>query len=621
MKRHEIHAFKKVLLSMILITLAAASLFAANGELDASFRPAIGVGVNGNEINALAVQPDGKIIVGGTFEILNGVLKNRLARFNADGSLDANFYLELKDDVKRIFVQPNGQILVAGASTLLRLNADGSPDNNFNSKVYGTAESASFQADGKIIIGGRFSIAGSSRQWVARLNADGSVDESFNVSLTWFGNLPSINAILVQPDGKVYVGGGFNLVNGVARSGLVRLNSDGSLDETFPPQLVDDFRIVVYALARQPDGKILVSGSFNTIQGVARNKFARLNADGTLDASFVPLGTDALSSFFLQPDGRILINTNTIQRLNADGSADATFVAEASAGQAFALLPDGKVLSSNSEGPYRIASITKISRLSANGTLESSFQIRRAATGLTVYTTLVQPDGKILIGGGFETVGTEDRLGVARLNRDGTVDVSFNPQGFSDAIIHTLALQPDGKILVGGLINRERSNQGFDQGIGVLRLNSDGSRDESFGVKKITAGSPVHVRTLAVQADGKIYVGGSFQNYDDVQKNGFARLNADGSLDNNFTLRAGNGSIVNKIIVQPDGKILVGGKILPHGTTNFRYALERFNPDNTVDAAFNSNLGYSAVFPTHLFHQSLCCPTGKFFMRTHSLKD
>src|SRR5690606_5337296 len=217
---------------------------------------------------------------------------NRLVRLNSNGTLDTSFYVEpeFNDYVQSVILQPDGKILVGGNFT------------TFN----GTAQNR-----------------------IARLNSDGTLDTSFNIG-TGFNEW--VRRITLQPDGKILVGGGFTAFNGTAQNSLVRLNSDGTLDTSF--NLGGGFDNVVTPITLQPDGKILVGGSFTTFNGTAQNRIARLNSDGTLDTSF-NIGTGFNSfvpSIALQPDGKILVGgnftvfngttQNRITRLNSDGTLD-----------------------------------------------------------------------------------------------------------------------------------------------------------------------------------------------------------------------------------------------------------------------------------------------------------
>ncbi len=241
-------------------------------------------------VAALALQSDGRIVVGGTFTSIGGVTRNRIARLSASGgthALDAGFNPDADAEVRTIAIQPDGKIIVAGAFTTIggvtrnrvaRLNADGSLDTGFNPNANSAASAIAIQPDGKVIIAGTFTIiAGVTRNRVARLNADGSLDTGFNPNASG-----TVNAIAIQPDGKVIVAGAFTTIGGVTRNRVARLNADGSLDTGFNPNA----NSAASAIAIQPDGKVIIAGTFTIIAGVTRNRVARLNADGSLDTGF-----------------------------------------------------------------------------------------------------------------------------------------------------------------------------------------------------------------------------------------------------------------------------------------------------------------------------------------------
>src|SRR6185503_18710842 len=158
----------------------------------------------------------------------------------------------------------------------------------------------------------------------------------------------------------------------------------------------------------------------------------------------------------------------------------------------------------------------------------------------------VQPDGKIVIGGQFTAVNGTSRNYIARLNADGTLDNSFNSGSGPDNAIVSLALQPDGKLLIGGFFS---SVNGIPRNR-IARLNTNGSLDTSFDAGSVAAGTSV--RSIALQSDGKVLIGGEFAK-------AIARLNVDGSLDTSFNPGTGANNQVRSIAVQSDGKVLIGG--------------------------------------------------------------
>jgi uncharacterized delta-60 repeat protein/gliding motility-associated-like protein len=348
---------------------------------------------------------------------------------------------------------------------LLAFSQPGSIDATFNpgTGANATVWAVALQPDGKVLIGGDFtSYNGTLRNRIARLNADGSLDATFNPGT---GPGTSVYSLAVQPDGKILIGGNFAFYNSIARNRIARLNSDGSLDATFNPGAGASNDILSIVL--QPDGKILIGGYFSTYNGSTRTYIARLNSDGSVDATFVPANpVSTIHSIALQPDGKILVgggtsdpdgfSTNIIARLNSNGSLDATFstVTGSSFGFSFglvnviALQPDGKILAGGSFSTINSTARNGIARLNSNGTLEATFNPGTGTQDLN--SIALQGDGKMVIGGAFTTYNGTTRNRIALVNADGSLDASFAPGTGTDNAINTLVLQPDNKVLIGG---------------------------------------------------------------------------------------------------------------------------------------------------------------------------
>jgi len=303
------------------------------------------------------------------------------------------------------------------------------------------------------------------------------------------------------------------------------LNPDGTLDEGFNP----DASYWVFSLAVQPDGKILVGGWFTSIGGVTRNSIARLNPDGTLDTDFNPNAAGIVGALAVQPDGKILlaggftsvggVPRNRIARLNQDGTLDMDFNPNANEWiNTMVLQADGKILVGGSKWLTSVGGLTRnrIARLNPDGTLDTSFNPNANSS---VHTLAVQPDGKIIVGGDFTHIGGQTRNRIARLNPDGKLDTDFNPVANSD--VDALAVQADGKILIGGYftsIGGEPSNR-------LAWLHPDGTLDKAY------SGSTGTIKTIALQADGKILVGGGFTSVGGASRNRIARLHNDIATD------------------------------------------------------------------------------------------
>jgi uncharacterized delta-60 repeat protein len=321
------------------------------------------------------------------------------------------------------------------------------------------------------------------------------------------GGNSGIFEIVPQADGRILVGGNFTTLSGQSRFRIGRLNADGTLDIDFNPG-VDGTEVT--AIAIQADGKILVGGSFSSLGGVSRSNIGRLNADGTVDSNFNPGASSTVTSIVVQQDGKILV------------------------GGWFSQLG----------GQSRI----RIGRLNANGTLDTDFN--PTASGFNVQSIGVQADGKILVGGNFSSLGGVSRSNLGRLNTDGSLDSSFAPNASS--VVSSIVVREDGKILVGGGFTELNGQSRFRIGL----LNVDGTLDASFSG---SGGVNSWVYSLAVQEDGKILVGGTFTTLGGQPRSRIGRLNADGTLDTDFDLPGGANDRVSVIALIEDGTALVGG--------------------------------------------------------------
>lgn len=405
--------------------------------------------------------------------------------------------------------------------------------------------------------------------------APGDVDLSFDPDT--LGINGRVSAVVVQPDGKLLIGGYFTSVRGLVRTNLARLNADGSGDPAFNPSVKSD---EVVSLALQSDGKMVVGGYFSTYvydptngaeYVIYTNFVTRLNANGTRDTGFEETAQEntVVHAVAVQPDGKILVggyftafkgaNRNGIARLNANGSLDTSFNPGTGVGvsawvNSIVVQSDGRVLIGGSSTSFDGTNRGGIARLNANGSLDNSFNPGTGTDG-SVSSVALQPDGKVLIAGYFTAVNGTNRNGLARLNSNGSLDGGFNPATAG----WPLALQPDGKVLVGG----------------YTRLNADGSRDSSFNAGPGPYGV---VRAIALQPDGKVLIGGDLTTIHGQSRKAIARLNADGGLDTSFHPGRDLAVPVSSVVVQPDGKVLVGDVFTFINGTN-RYASTRLNAD------------------------------------------
>jgi uncharacterized delta-60 repeat protein len=386
-----------------------------------------------------------------------------------------------------------------------------------------------------------------------------SLDIGFNPDVT--GPYGHVYTTFEQSTGQILVGGDFTSIGGGVRTNFARLNHNGTLDASFTANANGE----VYCLAEQPDGKILVGGDFSKLAGETRNGIARLSPDGSLDADFHPVvlyspdpAVGGVSGLALQPDGRIVIG--------------------------------GGFTSVN--GQPR----TNLARLNSDGSVDANFKL---GTDNPVFALKVLANGKVLVAGEYGHLGGQITHGIGRLNPDGTLDGSFTTD--SRGPILAIQVQADGRILIGGYVFSFVTNGQYWNQNALARLNSDGSVDTSFkpNVRIDIVGFETYpsVYSLALQPDGKILLGGEFA----IPGRNITRLLPDGSVDATFHASAGEENRwVNTVTVQADGDILVGGLFSTLDGIP-RYNLGRFHPDDPPpppsDPTVQSNGVFSFAFP------------------------
>ena len=556
------------------------SLPATAQFLDPGFTPPSGVYAPA-AINALGPQqPDGKRLVSGLFSRVNGAATGQLVRLDAAGQLDAAFSQNVgpANNVYRIKGLPNGQYLLGaygggitiGSTSrveLLRLNANGTPDPSFNcgsgpsaGSNYSYVQTYAVQPDGKVIVAGVFdSFSGTPAQGIVRLNANGSIDNSF---ATGTGFLDSTNpyaqpyGMAVQPDGKVVLAGDFAVFNGLAVPGVVRLNANGSLDATYQPAI----QAGSYAegVVVQPDGKALFNG-YLTVNGLSSPVgLVRLLPSGAFDASFNPTANGL-------PPGSI--STSLFD-------------------DAVQLRANGQLVVS---GYFSGGASNYVARLNADGSLDNTFH---AIPGPSTapYTFSLNANGEVVVGGFFNNVsGLETTL--ARLSNSGTLDPTFTPKMQTPGSIAAVARQADGKLVVGGNFT-EMNGQVVHR---LARLADDGTFDASYAAT--TGPLPAPVTSLAVQADGKVVAGTAL---------GLYRFGTTGAPDPAFGSASATGASITALALQPDSRIVVVGNV--PGAVG---SVVRFGTNGAYDPTFVRTVASTVSGNPSIMTAVLVQPDGK----------
>ncbi|MBS0556021.1 MAG: delta-60 repeat domain-containing protein [Proteobacteria bacterium] len=292
------------------------------------------------QVNAVAQQTDGKLLVGGSFSMIGGVLHPCLVRLNTDGTLDTTFDAQAFGgcSVNAVLIDTAGNILVGGSfskmgggsrTNIARLHADGTADTGFNSYADQPVWTFAVQGDGKVLVGGDFSYVGAAaHDRLARLDPlTGLADSAFSPSVSG-----SVRAVLPQADGHIVFGGQFGIVVGVTRFRLARVDGNGNVDANFHP----DPDSGVNALSSLPGGKLLVGGGFSHIGGAAHAGLALLDdTTGAVDATYTPYVGGGVNVLLPMANGDVLVGgsfngVNTpangyLARLHADGTVDTDF--------------------------------------------------------------------------------------------------------------------------------------------------------------------------------------------------------------------------------------------------------------------------------------------------------
>jgi uncharacterized delta-60 repeat protein len=444
----------------------------------------------------------------------------------------------------------------AACGFMVRLNTNGTKDT-FNSGGTGADDrirGISWKGDGT---GGwiygyfrNYNSAGTnySQGGIAGLNADGTRNSNFSNVTAQAGWPGMVYSLATQSDGKIIIGGDFNGVGGKYRGGIARINPNGSLDTSFTGG-VDGY---VQSVAVQADGKILLGGNLGQCQGYPVTSLARLNPDSSLDTAFKPM---------------LVGEDNSLNTVN--------HVVPLSNGQ---IMIAGDIWNATGGGP--------LVRLESNGSLDIGFFNNISNTpnpfpqSQWAWGARVAVAGdKYLLAGGYSLGDYNSAPGfLGRITSSGTLDTSFSPNtpvaNFQtmDGAVDDLLLQPDGKIVVSGRFAHiyDGSPSGLERR-SIARFSANGSLDSTFtpNLTMPTGANTIALAAMARQPNGKILIEENFLNISGPSTVNYlssqvARLNPDGSLDTTFSIGTPGGGWYfpqggNSILRLPNGKALIGG--------------------------------------------------------------
>lgn len=595
-----------------------------------------------NDLGASAILPlaDGDILLAGQLSDYNGTLVQQIARLNSDGTLDPGFVTGsgFSGGYPRTAVlarDSSGDIYVGGSADqyngatinyIVRLNSDGSRDAGFNTgtgfnlvvgdpvqSIAVSLDTAGAAVD-DLYVGGKYtSFNGTAGLGgLVRLNSDGSLDTAFATGTGATGGSANVSTVAPALDGSgdVYVGGDFTTFNGVAGLGsIVRLNANGSRDAGFATGT--GFNNSVYRVfpALDSSGDVYVLGSFTSLNGTPVKNIIRLNANGTIDSGFAGFNLSMSSAIALVDDGTYDLiaaggwsdGTSFLQgpvRIGSDGVVKASVGGLSDTGgirfnfgvSATAPLADGKFYLGGSMTTYGTSTLGRIVRMLPEGTVDSSFVV---GTGFNSHVNRVVPaidsSGDIYVSGSFSSYqGTTGLGGIIRLNSDGSRDTAFatGTGGDSDSLPILPANDGSGDVYLGGYFTNFNGTVGVNR---IIRLNSDGSRDTTFATGTGFTGGVGTVYALALAIDGDVYAGGMFTTFNGTGGlGGIVRLNPDGSRDAAFATGTGfNSADVRAIVPATDGSgdVYIGGQFTTFNGSAVG-SVVRLNSDGSRDTAF-----------------------------------
>jgi uncharacterized delta-60 repeat protein len=607
-----------------------------DGSLDSTFGDGgtVVTQIGGNGATALAVEPlsDGGLVVAGWAPLPSGGRAMAIVRYRVDGSLETGFGRggvvvnslpvqphDVSGVVLAVGFDARGRIVFGGQVPLptpegetfrygpfvARYLADGSRDPGFGNdgmtigQPGPAVEALAVLADGSVLADGMLRSGSSATLTLTRYRPDGRVDTAFGsggaISLDWLGNLSGglrPPRLAVSPDGSIAVVVDLGVVvetagqPGSAIAALARLRPDGSRDPGFGDN----------GMVRPPFGNpsglaFLPDGSVVAVGGVPLFRLARYRTDGSRDAAFITdppiVEASAAHALALEPDGSAVVagwvvrdGRRVVQlsrflpgglydlQFGQDGSATVAIGAADSEATAVLGVGNGRLIAAGRAGGSAV-----LLGFTAGGRLDLTFGIGGIVVGPPgpARALATTPDGRILVaGGGFAA---------SRYLPDGSLDRSFGTGGtvaplFGDALANALAVQPDGRILLSG----ER-----DGAFVVARMLANGALDPSFGVAGIAGGPQGTANSLALQPDGRIVAAGS----------GFTvvRYATNGLLDKTF----GVGGVATPpvavgdaatVVVQPDGKVVVGGWSRGRHTSVRGFTVARLDPFGYIDETF-----------------------------------
>ena len=574
------HAWKTARLLLALLSLCASPLHA---DAQTLISQSIAQVYQSGFTSSMAVQPDGKVIIaGGTFSYVNSVPRNNLARLNPDGSLDLTFNPDIKGVVARVAVDPSsGNIYIGGLFSsvggvarnhLAKLSSAGVVDPAWNPNPDQLITALKLDGAGNVFVAGPFTtIGGQSRMNLAKISASGTgaADPTWNPNPSGSGGANGfVNNFALDGLGNIYVGGRFDAIGGLPRVSIAKLSTSGTgaADPNWCACMQPG--ATVNAVVVEPgSGSIFIGGSFSTLGGRNRANIAKLAPSGTLP-TFMPDGTvipGTIVDATWDPGAFFGVNS-----LFADGSgslyAAGSFTTIGGVARRFLAK-----LSTSGSGAVDPA---------WNPNPSSNMVLVLGASGLNVF-----------VGGFLSTIGGQVRGGLAVLDgSSGAVQTNW-PNTYSPGFVTAIAKDPSNRTILGGTF--QVMGDFTTVRLGLARLNADGTLDAAWDPRPTTSAlfaNGASISALASDAAGDVYVGGSFDFVGGQARNNVAKLSGAGSgaADSTWSPNA-NGS-VGAVVLDGSGSVFLGGAFTTiGGQARNRVAKVAASGAGAPDATFDPN--------------------------------
>jgi uncharacterized delta-60 repeat protein len=604
---------------------------------------------------AAALQSDGKIVVVGATTTSNSDFI--ATRFDTSGKLDHAFGNKgvmvtdagsETDALSSVAIQSNGKIVAGGQTSrsginqfaLIRYDKNGTVDTSYGSNGlvvtnFGGAcniNSIVLQTDNKVVAAGTFNNGSSTDFAIARYLKNGALDTTFNGTgevTSNFGNSDNAISVAIDTTGRIVVGGYYTDPTNNSHFEIARYTTNGSLDPSFNGSGVTGTtfgsnREYLSAIALQSNGEIIAGGNVWGGYSYAELAFVRFNVDGSIDNSFGtngqtldPMGSndyDYIYFLTIAANGQIFSGGYTLSDnlgyftlivLNQNGSLDSNFAADGNLlfyypGNDIGYLTpmvqnDGKIVVNGTTTVPGIPNF--LARFKQNGSPDLTYGNNGMAT-TSGYGAVMQTDQKV-VESNYYNVDSTGSTGImmSRYNSDGSPDLTYGTNGVVQdfpgaSTYNSLAIQPDNKVVVGANINNN-----FGESLALIRYNTDGTPDATFGTGGITIPNFQYFnypQSIAIGSDGKIIVAEVANNASGQYVAVLVRFTSNGSIDSSFatngqlTLSPGIFAIPGYVVLQADGKILLN-YLVSYDYIAFYNFVSRYSPSGVADSLFGTN--------------------------------